>query len=83
MMKKSKTKEPEDNKPLTKQQIIKERKILKEYFGIDYFMECPSMEELETHAIEMLLHDAKEPDSEKRILSPKQRKSLIRFVRNN
>lgn len=92
-MKKSKKQEPEDyvpedNEPedyvrLTKREIIKERKKLKELFGIDFFMECPSMEELETHAIEVLMHDAKEPDSTKRKLTPLARKALLNFVRNN
>ena len=75
--------EPEDYVRLTKREIIKERKKLKEYFGIDFFMESPSMEELETHAIEVLVHDAKEPDSTKRKLTPLARKTLLRFVRNN
>lgn len=87
-MKKSKKQEPEHNEPedyvrLTKREIIKERKKLKEYFGIDFFMESPSMEELETHDIEVLVHDAKEPDSTKRKLTPQARKTLLRFVRNN
>ena len=87
-MKKSKKQEPEHNEPedyvrLTKREIIKERKKLKEYFGIDFFMECPSMEDLETHAIDVFVHEAKEPDSTKTKLTPQARKTLLRFVRNN